>query len=209
MPPLRRPRLPRSCWSPAEPSRDRYPGGGDFAAMAGGEPSDRVQSLRQAKFASPAEPRISSTRSKYACRTPSSCPPRNRQHGRPRPDVTGSPAPTVIIQAGARATGRAAGHGFDQPPAKPRASRERPSSIERRKEARKALRLSGRSQQTPSGAIQDFHVCGTNCGTVFINYCFYSFICGRRRSGLDKTGRSVLARCAGRQVVEVGAFPDG
>ena len=32
----------------------------------------------------------------------------------------------------------------------------------------------------PSGAIQDFHLCGTICGTNYIRYCFYSVICGRR-----------------------------
>ena len=49
-----------------------------------------------------------------------------------------------------------------------------PSSIERRKEARKALRPSGRSQKTPGGVIQAFHFCGTN----FISYCFYVIIGG-------------------------------
>ena len=48
-----------------------------------------------------------------------------------------------------------------------------PSSIERRKEASKALRWSGRSQKTPGGVIQAFHFCGTICGTTFLNYCFY------------------------------------
>ena len=47
------------------------------------------------------------------------------------------------------------------------------SSIRRRKEARKALCSSGRCQKTPSGVIQAFHFCGTNCGITFITYCFY------------------------------------
>lgn len=54
------------------------------------------------------------------------------------------------------------------------------SSIEHRKEARKALRSSGRSQNAPSGANQDFRFRGTICGTNSINYWFCSFICGRR-----------------------------
>ena len=49
-----------------------------------------------------------------------------------------------------------------------------PSSIERRKEARKAFRPSGRSQKTPSDVIQVFQCCGTSRGTFFIRYCFYS-----------------------------------
>jgi len=47
------------------------------------------------------------------------------------------------------------------------------SSNARRKEARKALWSSGMSQKTPSGVIQDFHSCGTNCGTTFLNCCLY------------------------------------
>ena len=31
----------------------------------------------------------------------------------------------------------------------------------------------GRSQKTPSGVIQVFHLCGTNCGTTFLIDCFY------------------------------------
>ena len=99
---------------------------------------------------------------------------RNRRHGRRWPDLTGPPAPTVSDQAGARATGRAVGHGFDRPPQRSRGHQENaPSSIERRKEARKALRWSGRSQKTPGGVIQAFYFCGTICGTTFISYCFY------------------------------------
>ena len=49
---------------------------------------------------------------------------RNRRHGRRWHDLTGPPAQTVSDQAGARATGRAVGHGFDRPSTEPRASRE-------------------------------------------------------------------------------------
>ena len=103
----------------------------------------------------------------------------NRQHGPPRPDLAGSPAPILFVETGARATGPAARHGFDLPaPTKPRASGERAVFDRRRKEAGKAPWWSGMFQRTPSGVIQAFHFCGTNCGTTFINYCFYWIIGG-------------------------------
>ena len=64
-------------------------------------------------------------------------------------------------QADARASSRAAGHGFDQPQRSREHQENAPSSIGRRKERRKALRWSGRSQKTPGSVIQAFHFCGT------------------------------------------------
>ena len=111
-------------------------------------------------------------------------PDRNRQHGRSGHDLTGSSA---------------------------RHQENAPSSIERRKEARKALRWSGKSQKTPSSVIQDFHLCGTICGTSFLIYCFYCIIFGRRlhhyslSCGIIQTGgRGIFEVCVARPV---GASP--
>ena len=68
--------------------------------------------------------------------------------------------------------------GSISPPTEPRTSRDRAVFDRRRKEAGTALRWSGRSQRTPNGVIQAFHLCGTNCGRSLINYCFYFIIGG-------------------------------
>ena len=57
------------------------------------------------------------------------------------------------------------------------------SSIRRRREARKALRSSGRCQKTPSGVIQAFHF----CGTTSVSCCFYFYIGGE--GGIRTPGR--------------------
>ena len=86
---------------------------------------------------------------------------------------------TSFVQAGPRARGRAAGYGVSISPQRSRGHHENaPSSIERRKEAGKALRWSGRSQKTPGGVIQAFHFCGTICGTTFLSDCFCCIIGG-------------------------------
>ena len=188
-------------------------------------PSPAVRpGLHPTTCASPAAPRISSTRSKCACQTPSPCPPPKRswsgagaprrheypsakatvwygargaapvgtmrrraingavhkttrtrpdgaaaypaeaddsagrgllvsrsgiytascQHRHPRPDLTGTSAPTVVVQAGVRATVCAAGYGFDQPPAKRRVSGER--AVIDRVQVRRRGRRSGRQE---------------------------------------------------------------
>ena len=69
-----------------------------------------------------------------------------------------------------------------------------PSSIERRKEARKALWSSGRSQKTPNGVIRDFHFCGTICGRTIINHCFDIYIGGGESTTLTKTIAATMPR---------------
>ena len=82
-------------------------------------------------------------------------------------------------RSGARSTGRAAGHGFDQPPQQKRGHQgNASSSIGRRKKGRKALRWSGWAQRRPRGIIQAFHFYGTNCGTISLSHCFYLIIGG-------------------------------
>ena len=95
--------------------------------------------------------------------------PAHRPETQPSWDITGlRPASHIgttaaVVQAGVRATVCAAGHGFDQTPSEAagirRTRRQRSSAG---KETRKAVRSSGRSQNAPSGAIRDFHSCGTS-----------------------------------------------
>ena len=108
--------------------------------------------------------------------------------------------------------GCAAGHGFDQPHGEAagimRTRRHRSSAG---KEARKGLRSSGRSQNAPSGAIQDFFLCGTICGTSFLIYCLYWFIFGRRLHHHEPGVRALafLARGESQRVASALHTRDG
>ena len=93
---------------------------------------------------------------------------------RPRPDLTGSPAPSVFVQAGARATGSAAGHEVDGPaPSKPRASRERAVLDRAQDGGEEGSPMVRMGSENAGRRHPSFSVFGTNCGRSSITHCFY------------------------------------
>ena len=93
-------------------------------------------------------------------------PGRAREDGSEESVVPRLPVRRARLAASSRHPAARPGTGSISPPTTPRAPGERIVFERRRKEAGKALRWSGKSQKTPSGAIQAFHTCGTN----FITY---------------------------------------